>query len=155
LQLTRLKLNREIDSCKCSHAANQRIENAYLLLNLVSSSEHAVDVGEVVGSWEEAVDVAFRLVVLLQVRTLAEVAHLQKMSQSGSRSCSYKTYLVVDLRGNNTAVLEAVLDIKLLLELGDAACDFEREHGGSKSATVAEHANALASGVLTIKVGKE
>lgn len=49
----------------------------YLLLDLIFSSEHIVNVSEVVGAREEVIDLALRLVVLLQVGTLTEVAHLE------------------------------------------------------------------------------
>lgn len=47
-----------------------------LLLDCICSSEHAINSSEVVGAREKVVDLAFRLVVLLQVGTLTEVAHL-------------------------------------------------------------------------------
>jgi hypothetical protein len=53
----------------------------HLLLDLVRAAEHVVNVGEVVGTREEAIGLASGGVALLEMGLLTEVAHL-KESQS-------------------------------------------------------------------------
>jgi uncharacterized membrane protein YkgB len=51
---------------------------AVLLLDLVGAAEHVVNVGEVIGTWEEAIGLAGGGIALLKVGVLTEVAHLDK-----------------------------------------------------------------------------
>jgi hypothetical protein len=53
-------------------------EKANLLLDLVRTAEHVVDVGEVVGTGEEAIGLAGGGIALLKVGLLTEVAHLKE-----------------------------------------------------------------------------
>lgn len=47
------------------------------------------------------------------------------------------------------------MDVELLLHLGDAACDLEREHGACEAAAVAEDADALALRLLIGNIGNQ
>lgn len=97
-----------------------------LLLDGVLAAEHVINLGEVVDTLLESLDVAGRLEVLLQVGVLTQLAHV-----------------VVGLGSQDGAGLETVLKIQLLNHLGDITNDLGTEHGGSQTTAVGEESDAL------------
>jgi hypothetical protein len=76
-----------------------------LLLDLICTAEHVVNVGKVVGTWEEAIGLAAGGIALLEVGLLTEVAHLKGVSHvvlNNTNVASEKTYLVVNLGSDHT-----------------------------------------------------
>lgn len=92
-----------------------------LLLDLVLSSEHVIDVGEVVDARLDVLDVSLGLKVLLEVGLLSEIG--------GS--------LVVDgsLGGS---VIELSLEVAGLDDGRNVSLDGQREKSGSKTRSVRE-----------------
>lgn len=97
-----------------------------LLLDGVLAAEHVINLGEVVGTLLESLDVAGRLEVLLQVGVLTQLAHV-----------------IVGLGSQNGAGIETVLQIQLLNHLGDVTDDLGTEHGGGQTTAIGEESNAL------------
>lgn len=61
-----------------ANAANRDpTATAYLLFNLVGATEHVVNVGEIIGTREEAIGLSGGGIALLQVGILTEVTHLE------------------------------------------------------------------------------
>lgn len=103
-----------------------------LLLDLVLSSEHVIDVGEVVDARLDVLDVSLGLKVLLEVGLLSEIG--------GS--------LVVDgsLGGS---VIELSLEVAGLDDGRNVSLDGQREKSGSKTRSVREERDSLALQLLS------
>jgi hypothetical protein len=63
---------------KRTHNVGQFAVGTHLLLYFVCAAEHVVNVGEVVGTGEEAIGFAAGGIALLEVGFLTEVAHLKE-----------------------------------------------------------------------------
>ena len=97
-----------------------------LSLDLVLAAEHVVHLSEIVSAGLQSLHVARGLEVLLQVGILAQLAHV-----------------IVRLGGEDSAGVQAVLEVQLLNHVGDIADNLGAEHGSGQTTAVAEKTNSL------------
>lgn len=84
-------------------------------LDLILSSEHVVDLGEVVRAGDNGLGIAGRLVVLCQVGMLAEDAHLGKSANTAYNNSMWKnSYIVVGLGREDVSRVQTVVKVKFL-----------------------------------------
>lgn len=84
-------------------------------LGLILSSEHVVDLGEVVRAGENGLGIARRLVVLCQVGMLPEEAHLGKSANTAyTDSILGDSYIVVSLGREDVSRVQTLVKVKFL-----------------------------------------
>lgn len=109
-----------------------------LLLSGVGTSEHIVDLGEVVGTLGDGGGISLRLKVLLEMGLLTENAQI-----------------VVDLWLNDSAGSELSVEVEGVLDGGGVTGNSDGEEGGGETGTIGEETNTLALEVGWGNVGNE
>jgi hypothetical protein len=102
-----------------NHYLRSPVSTSELCLDVVLASEHVIDLCQVVCTWHQVFGAANRRVVLLQMSTLSEDAHLEyrKESQSSVQTSAHKTsitYLIIFLRGYRPPGIEPIVQVEIL-----------------------------------------